>query len=47
MFAESEGMTLVPRGISGKGSLVETSLLKALVDFQFEVLTSCVGAAPR
>ncbi|MDP3522993.1 MAG: CaiB/BaiF CoA-transferase family protein, partial [Hoeflea sp.] len=30
---------LVRRGISGKGSHVETSLLEALVDFQFEVLT--------
>ena len=31
---------LVRRGISGKGAHVETSLLEALVDFQFEVLTT-------
>jgi CoA:oxalate CoA-transferase len=31
---------LVRRGITGKGGLVETSLLEALVDFQFEVLTT-------
>jgi crotonobetainyl-CoA:carnitine CoA-transferase CaiB-like acyl-CoA transferase len=31
---------LVRRGISGEGSHVETSLLEALVDFQFEVLTT-------
>ena len=31
---------LVRRGITGKGSYVQTSLLEALVDFQFEVLTT-------
>jgi len=31
---------LVRRGISNVGALVETSLLEALVDFQFEVLTT-------
>jgi CoA:oxalate CoA-transferase len=31
---------LVRRGVTGKGGLVETSLLEALVDFQFEVLTT-------
>ena len=31
---------LVGRNKSGKGALVETSLLEALVDFQFEVLTT-------
>jgi CoA:oxalate CoA-transferase len=30
---------LVRRGVSGEGSLVETSLFEALVDFQVEVLT--------
>ena len=30
---------LVRRGITGKGSLVETSLFEALIDFQVEVLT--------
>ncbi len=31
---------LVRRGMSGQGGLVETSLLEALIDFQFEVLTT-------
>lgn len=31
---------LVRRGVTGKGGLVETSLLEALVDLQFEVLTT-------
>lgn len=31
---------LVRRGVTGKGSEVETSLLESLVDFQFEVLTA-------
>lgn len=31
---------LVRRGISGQGARVETSLLEAIVDFQFEVLTT-------
>lgn len=41
---------LVRRGISGQGALVETSLLEALVDFQFEVLTTHLndgGRPPR
>jgi crotonobetainyl-CoA:carnitine CoA-transferase CaiB-like acyl-CoA transferase len=41
---------LVKRGISGKGSHVETSLMEALVDFQFEVLTTHLndgGRKPR
>lgn len=31
---------LVGRGVSGKGCLVETSLLESLIDLQFEVLTT-------
>ena len=31
---------LVGRGIHGRGALVETSLLEAMIDFQFEVLTT-------
>ena len=31
---------LVRRGITGEGGLVETSLFEALIDFQFEVLTT-------
>jgi CoA:oxalate CoA-transferase len=31
---------LVKRGVTGRGSHVETSLLEALIDFQFEVLTT-------
>jgi CoA:oxalate CoA-transferase len=38
---------LVRRGISGKGSHVETSLLEALVDFQFEVLTTYLNDGQR
>ncbi len=41
---------LVRRGVTGKGSHVETSLLEALVDFQFEVLTTHLndgGRLPR
>jgi CoA:oxalate CoA-transferase len=41
---------LVRRGITGEGSHVETSLLEALVDFQFEVLTTHLndgGRLPR
>lgn len=40
---------LVRRGITGQGGLVETSLLEALIDFQFEVLTTHLndgGKAP-
>ncbi|WP_311270636.1 CaiB/BaiF CoA-transferase family protein [Sphingobium sp. WCS2017Hpa-17] len=42
--------SLVRRGIKGVGAHVETSLLEALVDFQFEVLTTYLndgGRAPR
>lgn len=41
---------LVRRGISGEGASVETSLLEALIDFQFEVLTTHLndgGRLPR
>jgi crotonobetainyl-CoA:carnitine CoA-transferase CaiB-like acyl-CoA transferase len=38
---------LVRRGISGNGSLIETSLLEALVDFQFEVLTTHLNDGRR
>lgn len=41
---------LVRRGISGRGGHVQTSLLEALVDFQFEVLTTFLndgGRLPR
>jgi len=41
---------LVRRGITGQGAHVQTSLLEALVDFQFEVLTTHLndgGRAPR
>lgn len=38
---------LVRRGISGKGSHVETSLMEALVDFQFEVLTTYMNDGNR
>ena len=34
---------LVRRGTSGVGALVETSLLEALIDFQFEVLTTHIN----
>jgi CoA:oxalate CoA-transferase len=38
---------LVRRGISGQGAHVETSLLEALVDFQFEVLTTHLNDGRR
>jgi CoA:oxalate CoA-transferase len=38
---------LVRRGISGKGAHIETSLLEALVDFQFEVLTTHLNDGGR
>ncbi|UHC17692.1 CoA transferase [Methylobacterium currus] len=41
---------LVRRGVTGRGSHVETSLLEALIDFQFEVLTTHLndgGRLPR
>ena len=38
---------LIRRGVTGKGSLVETSLLEALVDFQFEVLTTHLNDGGR
>jgi crotonobetainyl-CoA:carnitine CoA-transferase CaiB-like acyl-CoA transferase len=38
---------LVRRGINGKGAHVETSLLEALVDFQFEVLTTHLNDGGR
>ncbi len=38
---------LVRRGITGKGSHIETSLLEALVDFQFEVLTTHLNDGRR
>lgn len=38
---------LVKRGISGRGSHVETSLIEALVDFQFEVLTTHLNDGGR
>ncbi|ATU92842.1 CaiB/BaiF CoA transferase family protein [Phyllobacterium zundukense] len=38
---------LVRRGISGKGSHIETSLLESLVDFQFEVLTTHLNDGRR
>lgn len=38
---------LVRRGITGEGSHVETSLLEALVDFQFEVLTTHLNDGRR
>jgi CoA:oxalate CoA-transferase len=38
---------LVRRGISGQGSHVQTSLLEALVDFQFEVLTTYLNDGRR
>lgn len=38
---------LVRRGITGEGSHVETSLLEALVDFQFEVLTTHLNDGER
>ncbi len=38
---------LVKRGIKGVGCHVETSLLEALVDFQFEVLTTHLNDGKR
>jgi CoA:oxalate CoA-transferase len=38
---------LVKRGIKGTGSHIETSLLEALVDFQFEVLTTYLNDGRR
>jgi CoA:oxalate CoA-transferase len=38
---------LVRRGITGRGGLVETSLLESLVDFQFEVLTTHLNDGRR
>lgn len=38
---------LVRRGVTGKGSHVETSLLEALVDLQFEVLTTHLNDGQR
>ncbi|BCP51867.1 CoA transferase [Kaistia sp. 32K] len=38
---------LVKRGISGRGSHVETSLIEALIDFQFEVLTTHLNDGGR
>lgn len=38
---------LVRRGVAGKGSHVETSLLEALVDLQFEVLTTHLNDGQR
>lgn len=47
--ALSQGIlaALVGRGISGRGRLVETSLLEALVDLQFEVLTTYLNDGRR
>ena len=39
--------SLVRRGITGAGAHVETSLLEALVDFQFEVLTTHLNDGRR
>lgn len=38
---------LVRRGVTGKGAHVETSLLEALIDFQFEVLTTHLNDGQR
>jgi crotonobetainyl-CoA:carnitine CoA-transferase CaiB-like acyl-CoA transferase len=38
---------LVRRGVTGRGGLVETSLLEALMDFQFEVLTTHLNDGRR
>jgi CoA:oxalate CoA-transferase len=38
---------LVRRGVSGRGGLVETSLIEALLDFQFEVLTTYLNDGLR
>ena len=39
--------TLVRRGVTGKGSHVQTSLMEALVNFQFEVLTTHLNDGRR
>ena len=38
---------LVRRGITGRGGLVETSLIESLIDFQFEVLTTYLNDGRR
>ena len=38
---------LVRRGMTGQGGLVETSLIEALIDFQFEVLTTYLNDGRR
>jgi CoA:oxalate CoA-transferase len=38
---------LVRRGVTGRGGLVETSLLESLIDFQFEVLTTHMNDGRR
>jgi crotonobetainyl-CoA:carnitine CoA-transferase CaiB-like acyl-CoA transferase len=38
---------LVRRGVTGKGAHIQTSLLEALVDFQFEVLTTHLNDGGR
>jgi len=38
---------LVRRGMTGRGGLVETSLIEALLDFQFEVLTTHLNDGRR
>lgn len=38
---------IVKRGRTGEGSLIETSLLEALVDFQFEVLSTYLNDGER
>jgi len=39
--------TLVRRGVTGRGGHIETSLLEALIDFQFEVLTTFLNDGRR
>jgi CoA:oxalate CoA-transferase len=38
---------LVRRGVTGRGGLVETSLIEALLDFQFEVITTHLNDGRR
>ncbi|AVX04895.1 CaiB/BaiF CoA transferase family protein [Maritalea myrionectae] len=38
---------LVRRGLSGRGAHIQTSLLEALIDFQFEVLTTHLNDADK
>lgn len=47
--ALSQGIlaALVGRGVSGRGRLVETSLMEALIDLQFEVLTTYLNDGRR